>query len=151
MCCSFQVSDVVKREEQVRWADGIMLVYSVTDKTSFSCVRPTVDYISRSRGGRCPPLILIANKCDLCHVREVSETEGKKLARKLNCAYLETSASDSYASVADAFSFLLRDIVRSQRKEADKKGGKRNGTSKIAQLRETLRNWTEFRMRTNTF
>jgi Ras-related protein M-Ras len=38
------------------------------------------------------PMLLVANKVDLVHLRKVSEDQGRELSHKLNIPYIETSA-----------------------------------------------------------
>lgn len=59
--------------EQIQWADACLIVYSITDRESFL-------YATRSLGNmksqqNTPSAYLIANKSDLDHLREVSESE----------------------------------------------------------------------------
>ncbi|MHA1746869.1 MAG: GTP-binding protein [Promethearchaeota archaeon] len=51
------------------------------------------------------PIVLIGNKIDLAKKRQVTTTEGEKLAKKLGCSFLETSAK-SGENVKDAFSLI---------------------------------------------
>jgi Ras-related protein Rab-11A len=53
--------------------------------------------------------ILIGNKTDLKHAREVSTTEGKALAEAQGLFYMETSALDS-SNVTPAFQTVVKEI-----------------------------------------
>ena len=60
--------------DSIQWADGFLLVYSILDKASF-------DYIQRFRRHvleiRCTiPCVLVANKADMVHLRQVPTHEG---------------------------------------------------------------------------
>ncbi len=76
--------------DSIQWADGFLLVYSILDKASF-------DYIQRFRrhvleirnigssnskadqpqtGGGTIPCVLVANKADMVHLRQVPTHEG---------------------------------------------------------------------------
>lgn len=50
------------------------------------------DQIVRVKGTEKVPLVLVGNKADLSHQREVSIEEGQQLAAAWNCTFLETSA-----------------------------------------------------------
>lgn len=49
------------------------------------------------------PMLLVANKVDLVHLRKVSEDMGRELAHKLNIPYIETSAKDPPLNIDTAF------------------------------------------------
>ena len=48
-------------------------------------------------------MLLVANKVDLVHLRQVTEEEGKDMAAKLGINYIETSAKDPPVNVDAAF------------------------------------------------
>lgn len=49
------------------------------------------------------PILLVANKVDLVHLRKISETEGRAMADRLNLPYMETSAKDPPQNIDGAF------------------------------------------------
>lgn len=49
------------------------------------------------------PMLLVANKVDLVHLRKVSEEAGRELAHKLAIPYIETSAKDPPLNIDAAF------------------------------------------------
>lgn len=51
--------------------------------------------------------VLVANKIDQVHERQVSTEEGEKLAQTLGCEYIEASAKTA-AGVQRVFSHLIR-------------------------------------------
>ena len=55
--------------------------------------------------------ILVGNKCDLKHVREVSVEEGRSLAMSENLFFIETSALDA-TNVVNAFQIVIKEIYR---------------------------------------
>ncbi|KAH9489316.1 hypothetical protein Btru_057575 [Bulinus truncatus] len=54
------------------------------------------------------PVILLGNKADLAHVRQVTQDEGARLAAELSCSFMEVSASEDVTKVTDAFHTLCR-------------------------------------------
>ena len=58
------------------------------------------------------PMILVANKIDLVHLRKISEEEGRELAAELQIPYIETSAKVPPINVDAAFHELVRAIRR---------------------------------------
>lgn len=49
------------------------------------------------------PILLVANKVDLVHLRKISESEGRAMAERLNLPYMETSAKDPPQNIDGAF------------------------------------------------
>lgn len=78
------------RKIYVDGAHAGFIVYSVTDKDSFKNVKQWYKALSEDIGRI--PLILVANKIDLDSERVISQKDGLKLAERLGCAYMETSA-----------------------------------------------------------
>ena len=55
------------------------------------------------------PMLLVANKVDLVHLRTVSEEAGRELAQRLGIPYIETSAKDPPLNVDQAFQEVSMD------------------------------------------
>jgi GTPase KRas protein len=55
------------------------------------------------------PIVIIGNKRDLPHGREVMPEEGQRLAQRLGCEFFETSAKTGY-NVDNAFKSVVRGI-----------------------------------------
>lgn len=49
------------------------------------------------------PMLLVANKVDLVHLRKVTEEAGRELAHKLGIPYIETSAKDPPLNIDATF------------------------------------------------
>lgn len=73
-------------------AKGAFLVYDVTRKSSFETVQGWFRDIVNLTGNKNVIVILVGNKSDLVNEREVTEDEGKDLAKTLNIPFFETSA-----------------------------------------------------------
>ncbi|MBN3317660.1 RERGL protein, partial [Atractosteus spatula] len=108
-------------EEQLQWADGFILVYSICDRASFQVVRQLVQRIRQARKGaeRAAPVVVVGNKRDLQHRRAVSGEEGRLLALAADCGFFEISAAEAYHGVLAVFHALL-ELIRQAR--ALKKG-----------------------------
>ncbi|XP_078064865.1 ras-related and estrogen-regulated growth inhibitor-like protein isoform X2 [Mustelus asterias] len=105
-------------EEQLSWADGCILVYSICDRGSFEVARQQLAHIQRALGqGRAPAVVLAGNKRDLSHRRAVPREEGRSLAQGAGCRFLEVSAAEGYQGAALAFRQLL-ELVREARAPA---------------------------------
>ncbi|XP_023933416.1 ras-related and estrogen-regulated growth inhibitor [Lingula anatina] len=140
-----------KRSEQITWADGFVLVFSLTCRKSFEAVKRIKEHINELRQDTKIPMILVGNKADLSHARAVKPVETRGLATDLQCQMFETSASDNYGSVVNAFHALYREVrtVLKQREKV-KKVMQKPGISKKLQIANALRNLREFRIRTYT-
>ncbi|CAL1268516.1 unnamed protein product [Larinioides sclopetarius] len=108
------------REQYMRKGDGFLLVYSVTDKQSFENIRHFHTQILRVKDRDSYPMLLVANKVDLVHLRKVPEEQGKELAACLKIPYIETSAKDPPLNVDAAFHEVVK-IIRNQPPLQDKR------------------------------
>ncbi|XP_046836471.1 GTP-binding protein Rit2-like isoform X1 [Vespa crabro] len=109
-----QVEFTAMRDQYMRCGEGFMICYSVTDKHSFQEALEYRKSISRVRPNEHIPLVLVGNKFDLQHQREVSTEEGKALAEQLGCPFYETSAA-LRQFIDDAFYSLVRQIRAKER------------------------------------
>lgn len=112
------------REQYMRKGDGFLLVYSVTDKQSYQNIIHFHTQILRVKDRDMYPMLLVANKVDLVHLRKVTEESGRELALKLGIPYIETSAKDPPLNVDAAFHEVVR-IIRSQPPDLEKNRRKR--------------------------
>ena len=107
------------REQYMRKGDAFLLVYSVTDKASFVNIRHFHALILRVKDKDSYPMILVANKVDLVHLRQVTTEQGQELANLLKIPYIETSAKNPPINVDKAFHEVVR-IIRSQPSNREK-------------------------------
>ncbi|XP_046734452.1 ras-related and estrogen-regulated growth inhibitor-like protein [Diprion similis] len=92
--------------DQVAWADGCLIAYSVTDRQSFLYAEECLRHI---QNGDSPSVqtVLLANKMDLEHLREVDELEGLELSKQYRCQFHEISVAEDSASLYKAFEHLM--------------------------------------------
>lgn len=100
------------REQYMRTGEGFLLVFSVTDKSSFDEIPRFHTQILRVKDKDEFPMILVGNKSDLENERNVSTAEAQELGRKLKIPYLESSAKNRI-NVDASFHDLVRAIRRS--------------------------------------
>uniref|UniRef100_A0A8C0GR85 Small monomeric GTPase n=1 Tax=Chelonoidis abingdonii TaxID=106734 RepID=A0A8C0GR85_CHEAB len=81
------------QESCLQTGDAFLLVFSVTDRRSFSRIPQTLLRLREGSPHPDPPVILVGNKSDLARSREVSLEEGRSLAVMLSCKHIETSAA----------------------------------------------------------
>lgn len=93
-----------------RGAQGILLVYDVTDEKSF---RNIPNWIRKTEQLASPEVqkLLVANKCDLSKERQVTKERGEMMAQHHDIRYKEMSAYSNW-NVEDTFSLLLRKVFR---------------------------------------
>lgn len=118
------------REQYMRKGDGFLLVYSVTDKQSYENIVNFHTQILRVKDRDAYPMLLVANKVDLVHLRKVSEEMGKALADQLGIPYIETSAKDPPHNVDKAFQEVVKIIRNHPPAEAEKNRRKRRRPGK---------------------
>mmetsp|Transcript_43982 Transcript_43982/g.121706 ORF Transcript_43982/g.121706 Transcript_43982/m.121706 type:complete len:207 (-) Transcript_43982:196-816(-) len=91
-----------------RGAQGILLVYDVTDRNSFISIRNWVAQIQMHADVNVNK-ILIGNKCDVADQRAISYEEGEALAKEYNINFYETSAKQDL-NVEKAFITIATDV-----------------------------------------
>ncbi|XP_028281803.1 GTP-binding protein GEM [Parambassis ranga] len=121
-------------EHYMQTGDAYLLLYSITDRTSFLRASELRITLRRFRPAQYTPIILVGNKCDLVRRREVSVSEGRACAAVFDCKFIETSAAMQH-NVWEAF----RGIVRQLRLRRDSKAAnKRRKHTNINTRRESL-------------
>jgi len=84
-----------------RGAAGALLVYDITRRETFNHLTRWLEE-ARQNANQTMVIMLIGNKSDLDHRRQVSTEEGEKFAKEHNLIFLETSAKTA-ANVEEAF------------------------------------------------
>lgn len=91
-----------------RGAQGILLVYDVTDRRSFESIRNWVGQIQQHADVHVNK-ILIGNKCDMTPQRVVTTEEGQSLANDFGIQFFETSAKNDI-NVEKSFVTIAREV-----------------------------------------
>ena len=73
------------REQYMRTGEGFLLVYSITSRSSFEEISTFQQQILRVKDRDSYPIVVVANKSDLEHERQVS-TQGTSLTSPLFCS-----------------------------------------------------------------
>jgi len=94
-------------------AFGVLLVYDVTNKKSFTNLQQWLTEVNEFASADVPKL-LIGNKSDLSGRRQVEESTAAQFAAERGLAYIETSAMES-ANIREAFLTLVRPRLRLNR------------------------------------
>ncbi|KAM9423607.1 RERG/RAS-like b isoform 2-T2 [Salvelinus alpinus] len=127
-------------EEPVEWAYGFIVVYNISDRTSFLNAQNILCQIKEARGESCKgemdkmdiPICLVGNKQDLCHARQVFEEEGRALAQEHRCHFQEVSAAEDYLEISNLFTKLIRHVMDHLKYQADRR--RYSGSKSMAKL-----------------
>ncbi|XP_030644289.1 ras-related and estrogen-regulated growth inhibitor-like protein [Chanos chanos] len=111
--CSQSCDEKSTLNDQIHWADGFVVVYDISDRSSFLTATAIIHLIRELNLGTPKRdadsvVFLVGNKQDLCHIREVGRDEGQRLAAEGRCQFYELSAAEHYQEVALMFSKMVR-------------------------------------------
>ena len=93
----------------MKGAEGIILMYDVTKRSTFEAITDWVQSIKEAKGENFP-VVLIGNKCDLNEEREIDKEEGENEAKKNGFLFFETSNKDG-TNVDEAVLALISKVV----------------------------------------
>ena len=99
-----------------RGAVGAILVYAIDNRNSFKDIDQWLSEL-RENADQNIVIMLVGNKSDQKHLREVPEEEAKEYAQKNGLLYMETSALDGN-NVEDAFQEIIASIYRTTSRTA---------------------------------
>ena len=124
----------------IKIADGILLMYDISDRSSFEALPGWLDSIRENKGNDFP-IVLIGNKCDLEDDRKVKKEEGEKEAEKYELKFYESSNKEGIninEPVMDLVSVIMKDIKKNIIENKDKKSYKlrRKKSQKIKKEKE---------------
>ncbi|EYU40652.1 hypothetical protein ABFS82_14G057300 [Erythranthe guttata] len=91
-----------------RGAVGALVVYDITRITTFESIKRWLDELN-THCDTAVAKMLVGNKSDLEHIRQVSVEEAKTLAEEEGLFFIETSALDS-TNVNKSFEIVIREI-----------------------------------------
>ncbi|KAM9495480.1 EF-hand calcium-binding domain-containing protein 4A isoform 1-T1 [Clarias gariepinus] len=100
-----------------RKADGILVMYDVSQTTSFMAVRDWLDQVQKNKAdGAC--VMLLGNKMDMevGEGRQVTTTQGQKLAEEYQTDFFECSAKSGH-NIHEAMTHLARLMGSQQDKQ----------------------------------
>ena len=102
----------------LKGADGILLVFDLTKRESFNLIDEWVKQ-TEENGKDNIVKILFGNKNDLIDERDISEEEGKQLAKNLGCDYYEGSAKtgENVNLVMDKIAEITYLICKDEKKD----------------------------------
>ncbi|XP_011505110.1 PREDICTED: ras-related protein Rap-2a [Ceratosolen solmsi marchali] len=104
------------RDLYIKNGQGFVVVYSLTNHQTFQDIKAMKELITRVKGTERVPVLLVANKLDLEHQREVDTVEGNALAQMWGCPFVEASAKNR-TNVNEVFAEIVREMNFSPEKE----------------------------------
>ncbi|RBR24379.1 uncharacterized protein FIESC28_02869 [Fusarium coffeatum] len=114
--CMLEILDTAGQEEYtalrdqwIRTSEAIVIVYSISSRSSFSRVKRFHRQIQRIRSHP-TPICLIGNKSDRVTEREVSTTEGFELALNLGIELFVECSAKNAINIEKAFYDLVRSL-----------------------------------------
>ena len=100
-------------------AKGAFVVYDISRKTSFNNIDKWL-FDLKNNGDENINIILIGNKIDLEHQREVTTEEGEKKAIINKASFIETSAKNG-DNIEKAFNLMIENVYENFKKENENK------------------------------
>jgi len=103
-------------KEYYRGANGCLLVYDITDESTFSRIDHWYqELLTYAHTADDPITVVVGNKCDLSHLAKVKTDDATGYAKAHNMHFFETSAKLN-TNVDEAFRVLVEDIVQRMKK-----------------------------------
>ena len=107
----------------IKNVDGIILIYDVTDESTFNSI-PNWIQSAREKKGQNYPMIMLGNKIDLIDERKVRTEEGEEIAKKYGLDFFEISNKES-VNIEDSIMTLVEKILLN----IEKNGRKENSAT----------------------
>ncbi|XP_028427009.1 ras-related and estrogen-regulated growth inhibitor-like protein isoform X1 [Perca flavescens] len=129
--CSQACEGTSTVKEQISWADGFIVVYDISDRSSFLTAKAIMQLIRELRNVD-SLIFLVGNKQDLCHRREVQREEAQRLAAQCQGQFYELSAAEHHQELALIFSKMVQNA--SQGSKAKERRRRPSGSRSMAKL-----------------
>lgn len=111
------------RDTWYQWGEGFLLVYSITNKSTFEELDEVCKEILMAKDPVPEsgiPIVLVGNKCDLESDREVTKEEGEIMAKSWgeNVPFFEASAKDKIND-KEIFYQIVREMKKRKESNAE--------------------------------
>jgi len=114
------------RDQYLRFGNGFLIVFSLTDRTSFEQIPSLFEQILKvfDSDPGATPIVLVGNKTDLQNQRSISKQEATRMADRFRVPYFEASAK-TRTNIDESFFQLVREIRKREPKTVVKKFSKK--------------------------
>ncbi|KAI8513825.1 hypothetical protein Bbelb_081490 [Branchiostoma belcheri] len=109
-------SQQVSSPSSIFQADGVLVLYSITNRRSFDTAKSYLEIIATEPGLHNLPTVLVGHKSDLQHLRQVAYTQAQQLAWDVGCSFYEVSSESGTESVDHVFHTLIRQVLASRQR-----------------------------------
>lgn len=92
----------------------MVIVYSIVDRDSLKAAKTVLEHLNKRVHGAIP-VLLLGNKTDLEHARQVARDDVTLLAHQFKCSHCEVSAAESFSPVNSIMQQLLEDGIQFRR------------------------------------
>ena len=100
----------------IKKANGIIIMYDITNKSSFDSLPEIIQNIKEERGNDFP-MVLVGNKADLEEDREIKKEQGEDLAFKNAMGFFEVSNKEG-TNIEEAGLALVNKILEKRKEES---------------------------------
>ncbi len=100
----------------IKKANGIILMYDITNQSSFDSLPEIIKNIKEERGNDFP-MILVGNKADLEQDREIKKEQGEDLAFKNEMGFFEVSNKEG-TNIEEAGLDIVNKILEKRKEES---------------------------------
>jgi len=117
------------RDQYIRQGEGYIIVYSITNRSSFEEVESFIDHILQTRGieeseyanaNKHVAIVVVANKADLENDRLVSKDEGREVCAKYGGIQFYEASAKSRLNVDEIFHNCATQVFAKVKKETGK-------------------------------
>jgi len=105
-----------------RGADGIIIVYDITDRNSFAHIKDWLDDVNKYTDDN-PLKIIVGNKIDLIKDKQINDNDMKTMTAQTGIEILECSAKDSI-KINDLMEIMTKKLIEKKKNEGNKNNTK---------------------------
>lgn len=105
--------DIELLRSYISYAEDFILVYSITDRSTFNLVDTIKKLVDQSKGKRDHPIVVLGNKVDLDSERQVSFDEALIWAKRENIKLFEVTSQER-GTLLDFTRYLSSQLTASQ-------------------------------------
>jgi len=123
------------RQHYMRTGQGFLIVYSIISNLSFEEMDKFREEILQVKDKDDVPIVIVGNKTDLEHLRQVSTQDGQSYAKRHRIPFFEVSAK-TRVNVEEAFTEVVRQIRKYDEVNSPRKPEmqKENSRKKMAMM-----------------